>query len=187
MGNAVTRFKPGEQVYGWTIKSALKMNFGTYAEYKCLPEDCLIALKPSNVSYEEAAAIPYGGFMALPFLKKGNIQRGQKILIYGASGAIGTAAVQLAKHHLGAEVTGVCSTRNLELVTSLGADQVIDYTQEDSIDPGISYDLILDAVGKSKSSPLKEQCKNAITPNGKYISVDDNSPANSDGRIEFTH
>ncbi|KPL13785.1 MAG: NADPH:quinone reductase [Bacteroides sp. SM23_62] len=174
-GIDVKSFKKGDQVYGWTIKSPIKIRFGTYAEYKCLPENSVIALKPSNATYEEAAAVPYGGLLALHFLKKGIIHSGQKVLIYWASGSIGSSAVQLAKYY-GAEVTGVCSTKNLELVRSLGADRVIDYTKEDITNKGELYDYILDAVRKSKSSKLKLQCKNALTPNGKYISVDDGSP-----------
>jgi NADPH:quinone reductase-like Zn-dependent oxidoreductase len=174
VGEGVKRFKPGDAVFGSTIGSGL--NFGTYAEYKCLSENGLIALKPPNVSYEEAAAVPYGAGKALYFLKKGNIQRGQKILIYGASGAIGTAAVQLAKQHFGADVTGVCGTRNLELVTSLGADHVIDYTTQDAASLGERYDLILDAVGGRKGSAFKTQCKQALAPKGRYISIDDGSP-----------
>ena len=167
-GKDVTRFEKGNQVYTFNIK-----RFGTYAEYICLPEDEVIALKPSNLTYEEAAAVPYGGMLALHFLKKGNIQSGQKILIYGASGAIGTSAVQLART-IGAQVTGVCSTTNLELVKSLGADTVIDYTTEDFANRRELYDFIFDAVGKRKSANF--QGKNALTSNGKYISVDDGSP-----------
>src|ERR1041385_3471566 len=138
------------------------------------PTGCL-AIKPSTMSYEEAAAVPYGAMLASHFMDKGNIRSGQKVLVYGASGAIGTTAVQLARYS-GAEVTAVCSTANLELVKSLGADKVIDYTVEDSISSLELYDFILDAVGKRKSSKLKLQCKKALTQGGKYISVDGGMP-----------
>jgi len=170
VGKSVRQFQIADRVYAFTIAG---MRFGAYAEYTCLPEDGLVAGMPSNVGYEEAAAVPYGGLLALHFLKKGNIQSGQNVLIYGASGAVGTSAVQLARH-FGAKVTGVCSTTNLELVKSLGADTVIDYTKDDFTKRGERYDLIFDAVGKRKSSNL--QCKNALAPDGQFISVDDGSP-----------
>ena len=174
IGENVKRFKKGDKVYGFT-----GFGFGAYAEYTCMSEQDskqgVLALKPANMSYEQAAAVAYGAILATHFVKKGNIQSGQKVLIYGASGAIGTVAVQLSKY-FGAEVTGICSTTNIELVKSLGADTVIDYTKEDFISRRELYDFILDSVGKSKSSKLKLQCKKALTPNGKYVSVDDGSP-----------
>lgn len=174
VGKDVTRFQVGDPVYAFT-----ELGFGGYAQYTCMPakegrKGCLV-IKPANISYEEAAAIVYGGVLATHYLKKGNIQRGQKVLVYGASGAIGTTAVQLAKC-FGADVTGVCSTANLDMVRSLGAQQVIDYTTTDSLPNNARYDLVLDAVGTWKTSALKKQCKKALTENGKYISVDDGSP-----------
>ncbi len=174
-GKGVKRYKRGDRVFAFTVSSGIKMQFGTYAQYKCLSGQSIMTFMPTNTSYEEAAAIPYGGLMALQYIKKGNVKPGQKVLIYGASGAIGTAAVQLARY-FGGKVTGVCSTTNLEMVKSLGADKVIDYTKEDLSNCEDTFDFILDAVGKRKSSNLKFQCRSALSRNGKYISVDDESP-----------
>ena len=166
VGAGVKGFKAGDQVFGTTTG----LSVGANAEYVCLPEEMVsgvLAIKPDNVSYEEAAPLPVGGMTALYILGKGNIQNGQKLLIYGASGSVGTYAVQLAKHHFGAEVTGVCSTANIELVKSLGADQVIDYTKEDVTQNGQIYDVVFDAVGKLSSS----QRDNLLKENGVFLTV----------------
>ena len=159
-GKDVTLFQKGDQVFASTYDESS----GSYAEYVCIPEDRIVAIKPGNLSYEEAAAVPIGGNTASHFLRIPSIKEGQKVLIYGASGSVGTYAVQLAKHY-GAEVTGVCSARNVELVKSLGADYVIDYTSEDFSENGEKYDVIFDTVGKSDYT----KCVGSLKENGFYL------------------
>lgn len=160
VGSAVTRFKTGDQVFGYRGQ-----NMGAYAEYLCMSENGLLTHKPSNMTYAEAATVPYGAIMALNLLRTVNLQRGQKILINGASGSIGSFAVQLAKAHFGATVTGVCSTPRLAWVKALGADQVIDYTREDFTQNGETYDLIFDVLGRGSFA----RYQNSLTPNGRYL------------------
>jgi NADPH:quinone reductase-like Zn-dependent oxidoreductase len=162
VGKAVTRFKPGDEVFAFAGAS-----YGCHAEYRTISESGMIALKPANLSFEEAAALSFGGITALGFLKsKGSIKRGDKVLIVGASGGVGTAAVQIARH-FGAEVTGVCSTANLELVRSIGADKVIDYTNEDFVKNGGTYDIILDTTGTASFF----RCGRALKEGGRLLLV----------------
>jgi NADPH:quinone reductase-like Zn-dependent oxidoreductase len=159
VGQAVSKFKPGDEVFAY-----IGMNMGANAEYICLPESGTIALKPANLTFDEAATLPYGAIMAVSLLQKANLKPGQKVLINGASGGIGTMAVQLAKYY-GAEVTGVCGAPRLEYVKSLGADKLIDYTKEDFTQNGETYDLIFDILGRSSFS----RCKGSLKPNGIYL------------------
>jgi NADPH:quinone reductase-like Zn-dependent oxidoreductase len=174
-GKDVTLFNIGDEVFAYGSVSPTKRHFGSYAEYICLPEDWNIAIKPKNCSFEEAAAIPYGGLLASHLLKKTSLKKGDKVLIYGASGSIGSMAVQLAKN-AGATVTSVCSSKNFDMVKSLGSDKLIDYTKDNAEAQLETYDYVIDAVGDSKSSALKEKSKKALTPKGKYISIDHGTP-----------
>lgn len=169
-GAAVRRFRPGDRVWAFT-----KLRFGAYAEYACLAEGSSVAVAPAEVTDEEAAAIAYGGLLALHYLRRGRVRRGDRVLIYGASGAAGTAAIQLARH-AGADVTGVCGPGNAELVRNLGAASTLDYTHDVMPPAGVAYDLVFDAVGKRRGSPLKDACRGSLAPGGRYVSVDDGTP-----------
>jgi NADPH:quinone reductase-like Zn-dependent oxidoreductase len=171
VGAKITRFQVGDQVYGLT-----GFSLGAYAEYKCMKEvdskQGCVAIKPQNISFEEATAAAYGGLLAFQFLEKAAIQPRDKVLIYGASGTSGIIALQLAKY-LQAEVTGVCGPGNITFIQALGADKTLDYTDDSEMGKLETYDLVLDCVGKERSSVLKEACKKALTPKGKYLSIDD--------------
>jgi NADPH:quinone reductase-like Zn-dependent oxidoreductase len=167
VGKDVKLFKEGDQIFAASLA-----DFGAYAEYKCLPEDGPVSIKPNNLSFEEAAAIPIGARIALYYLRKTNLQKGQKVLVYGASGSVGSYAVQIAKY-FGAEVTGVCSTTNLDLVNSLGADHIIDYTSEDFSSVSETYDVIFEAVNKSSFSA----CMKLLKKDGTYINVTEPLPS----------
>ncbi len=169
-GARVTRFRVGDRVWAFTL-----LRCGGYAQRISLPETTkLLTTAPSNLTPDEAAAIPYGGLIALHFLRGAKIQRGETVVVYGASGAIGTCAIQLAKH-FGGNVTAVCSAANLDLARSLGADAVLDYTKDD-IPAGARYDVVFDAVGRRKTSAMKEALRNTLSFGGRSISVDDRTP-----------
>ncbi len=182
-GTKTTRFQPGDEVFGGT-----GFRLGAYAEYRCMPESdskihgCL-ARKPRNLSHEQATAAAYGGLLALQYVDTCRIQSGDHVLVYGASGTSGTLAVQYAKR-LGARVTGVCSTKNLDLVRSLGADDVLDYTRVDALPLGAAYDVVLDSVGGLKTSRLKDACRRALAPGGRNVSIDDGDLELSSTRLE---
>lgn len=180
-GVKISKFAPGDEVYGLT-----GFNLGAYAQYTCLRENdsktgC-VTLKPKNVSFEEATSAVYGGALALQFMEKAEIKLGHNVLIYGASGTSGTIAIQYAKH-LGANVTAVCSRKHAELVKSLGADKVIDYTTTDTLGKNEVFDFVLDSVGKAKTSKLKTNCKKALTKGGKYDSIDNGALVLSSERL----
>jgi NADPH:quinone reductase-like Zn-dependent oxidoreductase len=182
-GPQTSRFKPGDAVYGGT-----GFRLGAYAEYRCMIETDSrmhgsLAIKPDNLTHEQATAAAYGGLLALQYVDAGAIQPGQDVLIYGASGTSGTLAVQYARF-LGARVTAVCGTKNIELVRSLGADHVLDYTRVDAPPPGTRYAFVLDSVGVGKSSRLKRACRDAVEPDGRYVSISDGNLELSSRRLE---
>ncbi len=179
VGKHVTQYRVGDRVWAFTT-----MRFRCYAQRIRLPATVkLLGPSPSNFTHEEAATIPYGGLLAWSFLKRAKIQRGENVVIYGASGSIGSIAMQIAKH-LGASVTAVCSTANLDLVRSLGADAVLDYTRQD-VPADARYDVVFDAVGRKKTSPMKVALSKALTPTGRVVSVDDALPRPSRADLNF--
>jgi NADPH:quinone reductase-like Zn-dependent oxidoreductase len=188
IGSKIKRFSPGDEVYGMT-----GFNLGTYAEYTCTKETdstrgC-VSIKPKNISFEEATSAVYGGSLALQYMDMGNIEKNQNILIYGASGTSGTIAIQYGKY-LGAKVTGICSGKNIDLVKSLGADYVIDYTKYDTLEAGTKFDFILNSVGngpdgKIRTSPLYEECKKALSKNGKCVSINNGALKLDSKRLDF--
>src|SRR4030042_3217141 len=182
IGSKIKHFHVHDQVYGLT-----GFSLGAYADYKCMKEtdskQGCIALKPKNISFEEATSAAYGGLLAFQYMERGNIQPKQKVLIYGASGTSGTIAVQYAKH-LGAEVTAACGAKNVQFVKSLGAEKALDYTDDDSISKLDAYAFVLDAVGKSRTSKLKEACKRAVADKAKYVSIDDGPLILSSERLD---
>lgn len=170
VGATVTRFRVGDRVYAFT-----KFHLGGYAEFTCLREASTVGLAPTDLTFDEIAAITFAGLLALHYVRKGGVKPGMRVLLYGASGGVGTAAVQLATY-FGAEVTAVCGPENAQLVRSLGADHMLDYTKASTPPEGARYDLVLDTVGKRKTSALRTACEHALRPGGRAISVDDGTP-----------
>jgi NADPH:quinone reductase-like Zn-dependent oxidoreductase len=180
VGKAVTQFAPGDPIYAST-----ELRFGAYAEYTCLPETGIVAIKPANMSYAQAAAVPSGGTAALAILQRVTIQPGQTALIYGASGSVGTFALQLARH-FGARVTAVCSTANLGWVKALGAEQVIDYTREDVTQQATRYDLVFDAVGKIISGLPAARFQRLLAPGGTFMGIEQGYKAQTADLVRLT-
>jgi NADPH:quinone reductase-like Zn-dependent oxidoreductase len=182
IGPKIRRFHIGDKIFGLT-----GFSLGAYADYKCMKEtdskQGCIALKPRNISFEDATSAAYGGLLALQFLEKAHIQPGQKVLIYGASGTSGTIAVQYAKH-LGAVVTGVCGSEKIDFVRSLGADKTLDYTSKDSVSKLEVYDFALDAVGKARTSEMKQACRARMTDKRQFVSIDDGALICSSERLD---
>jgi NADPH:quinone reductase-like Zn-dependent oxidoreductase len=182
-GGEITRFEAGDAVYGMT-----GFRLGAYAEYRCMPESDsrrhgMLARKPASLTHEEATAAAYGGLLALQYIDRGRIRPGDAVLIYGASGTSGTMAVQYAKS-LGARVTAVCSTANIDFVKALGADEVVDYTRVDAPPAGEHYAFVFDSVGRAKSSEFKRACRKALAPGGRYVSIDDGDLKLDSSRLE---
>ena len=179
VGPRVTNFKAGDEVFGFDNR----FRFGAHADFACWPAHDLLTRKPASLSHEQAAAIPYGGLMAMFFLRRAGVKSGQRVAVFGASGANGTAAVQLARH-LGANVTGICSARNAELVGNLGASECVDYVTADFTQSGASYDVVFDAVGALKSPPPRPAVEWVLAPGGAYISVDETMPRFTQADLE---
>lgn len=179
VGSDVIKFKPGDEVFGFDSR----FKFGAHAEYACWPANDLLAPKPPGLSHVEAAAIPYGGLMAMFFMRRAGVKRGQHVAVFGASGANGTSMVQLAAH-AGATVTGICSGRNCELIRTLGASKCIDYTADDFTKMDVLFDVVLDSVGGLKNPPSRDAVARVLGSGGVYVSVDETMPRLTQADLE---